>query len=85
MLRSDRAYIYSPDARLSCRKLSISRRGGTDVRRIQGFTWFSFAHPLFNIPLIFYLSVDIRPSSVRREKKNQNGQCVCINICKHPG
>jgi hypothetical protein len=49
MLRSDRAYIYSPDARLSCRKLSISRRGGTDVSRNQGFTWFSFAHPLFNI------------------------------------
>jgi hypothetical protein len=69
MLRSDRAYIYSPDARLSCRKLSTSRRGGTDVRRIQGFTWFSFAHPLFNIALIFYLSLNIRASSVRKRKK----------------
>ena len=70
MLRSDRAYIYSPDARLSCRKLSISRRGGTDVSRNQGFTWVSFAHPLCSIaPLSFISHLTFIPSLGFSKKK----------------
>ena len=77
MLRNDRAYIYSPDARLSCRKLSISRRGGTDVSRNQGFIWFSFAHPPCSIaPLSFISHLTFLPS---QNKKKIAKKMVCAS------